>query len=214
LFTAWLLKSRILRSDGTPFLLEMPPYRMPSGKTLFLLMWDRSKIFLRRAGTIILTVNLVLWALATFPGSPAGTPADEAARRTFAGRIGVAMEPVLEPLGLDWKVGVGLLTAQAAREVMVSTLATLNRIEDGDDSREGLATALRRTMSPAAAFALLVFFVFALQCASTVAIARRETGGWRWPLAMLTSMTLAGYGAAWITYRTALLLGFSGFPGV
>lgn len=208
LATAWILRSRILRSDGTPFLLEMPPYRMPSGRTLLLLMWDRSRIFLRKAGTIILAANLVLWALASFPSSPEGTPSDEAARRTVAGRIGVAMEPVLAPLGFDWKVGVGLLSAQAAREVMVSTLATLHRIDKSDENPEGLQEALRSTMTPASAFALLVFFVFALQCTSTLAVARRETGGWRWPLLMLVFMTLTGYGAAFVTYQGARLLGF------
>jgi ferrous iron transport protein B len=207
--TAWILKSRILRSDGSaPFLLEMPPYRLPSGKTLLLLMWDRSRIFLRRAGTIILAANILLWALASFPAPAEGVPPEEAARGTYAGRIGVLVEPVLSPLGFDWKIGVGLLSAQAAREVLVSTLATLNRIDKGSEEAGGLEEALRRSMTPASAFALLVFFVFALQCTSTLAIARRETGGWRWPMTMLVSMTLLGYGAAFLTFQGARLLGF------
>lgn len=206
--TARVLKSTLLKSNRMPFLLEIPPYRMPSPKTIGLLMWDRSRIFLKRAGTIILCVNILLWFLASFPAPPKGIPSDEAVRHTLAGRIGVAMEPVLKPIGLDWKVGVGLLSAQAAREVMVSSLATLNSIEKSDTMEKSLIEALRRTMSPLSAFSLLVFFVFALQCTSTVAIARRETGGWKWPIAMLTYMTGLGYLAALTVYQAGRLLGY------
>src|SRR6185437_16801821 len=114
-----------LRSAGTPFFLEIPPYRLPTAKSVFLLMWDRSKIFLRRAGTIILGVNILLWFLISFPRHPG----PQAVRESFAGRIGTAIEPAIRPLGFNWKIGVGLISAQAAREVMISSLATIYRVE-------------------------------------------------------------------------------------
>ncbi|MFA5975123.1 MAG: ferrous iron transporter B [Elusimicrobiota bacterium] len=200
--TAWVLKSTILKSTGTPFFLEIPPYRFPSIRNIFLLMWDRSKVFLQQAGTVILAVNLLLWLLITFPKKDGVS----AVRQSYAGRIGTFMEPVLHPIGFDWKIGVGLLSAQVAREVMISSLATIYRVEGRDSHREGLQSALRKDMTPLSGISLLVFFAFAMQCTSTLAVVRRETGHWKIPLAMFVYMNAFAYAASYAVYHIGKLL--------
>jgi len=209
--TARLLKSSILKSDGTPFLLEMPPYRIPTVRSIGLLIYDRARLFVKKAGTIILGVNLVLWLLATFPGGHTTMTRDvapEIMANTYAGRIGKAIEPVIRPLGFDWRIGVGLLGAQAAREVMVSSMATLYRIEKTENESSTLQATLKDSMTPLSALSLLMYFVFALQCSSTMAVARRETGGWKWPALMFVYMTGLGYMASLIVYQTGRMLGY------
>lgn len=190
--TAKLLKSSVLSSERVPFVLEMPPYRWPTPRQIGLRLYDRSKVFLRRAGTVILGVAVAIWVLAHVPlrGGEAPPIAE-----SVAGTIGRAVEPVIAPLGFDWKIGVGLVTSLAAREVIVGTLGTIYGIEKGAES-EGLQAALRRDLTPGGAVALLVFFAFAMQCLSTVAVVRRETAGWRWPAIQFAYMgTLAWLGA-------------------
>jgi ferrous iron transport protein B len=197
LVTARVLKSTILRSDRTPFVLELPPYRWPTFGSLGLRLLDRSRIFLRRAGTVILAVSVALWILANIPlvegRSP---PIDE----SLAGTMGRTLEPLIEPLGFDWKIGVGLVTSLAAREVIVGTLGTLYGIE-GDESSVGLQEALRQDLSLGGAVALLVFFAFAMQCMSTVAMVRRETGGWKVPILQFAYMGVLAYSGAFIANR-------------
>ncbi len=195
--TAWLLKSTILRSTSTPFMLELPPYRMPTLRSLSYRLLDRSKIFLRRAGTVILATTIILWVLASFPLDNGESPkiAD-----SYAGAIGQAIEPAIEPLGFNWKIGIGLITSLAAREVIVGTLGTIYGMEADEDSVE-LQEALRTDLSFGASIALMLFFAFAMQCMSTVAIVRRETGGWKWPAIQFAYMTLLAYVSAWITYQ-------------
>ena len=189
LVTARVLKSTILKSDRTPFVLELPPYRWPTLESLGLRLLDRSKIFLRRAGTVILTVAVALWVLAHLPIDNGQAPdiAD-----SLAGTMGRTIEPLIEPLGFDWKIGVGLVSSLAAREVIVGTLGTLNGIE-GDESSVGLQEALRQDLTLGGAVALLVFFAFAMQCMSTVAMVRRETGGWKIPILQFTYMGVLAY---------------------
>ncbi len=196
--TARVLKSSILKSDRAPFVLEMPPYRWPSARQLGLRLVDRTKIFLRRAGTIIMSVTILLWVFANVPmrnGAP--PPISE----SVAGTVGRAIEPLIEPLGFNWKIGIGLLTSLAAREVIVGTLGTIYGIE-GDETSQGLHAALRHDLTPAGALALLVFFAFAMQCISTIAVVRRETGGWRWPVIQFLFMGSLAYVSAFFTYRT------------
>ncbi len=195
--TAWLLKSTILRSTSTPFMLELPPYRLPTLRSLAYRLLDRSKVFLRRAGTIILATTIVLWVLASLPLDDGGPPeiAD-----SYAGSIGKAIEPLIEPLGFNWKIGIGIITSLAAREVIVGTLGTIYGMEADEDSVD-LQAALRSDLSFGASIALMIFFAFALQCMSTVAIVRRETGGWKWPVIQFLYMTLLAYIASWISYR-------------
>jgi ferrous iron transport protein B len=201
--TARVLKSSILRSERAPFVLEMPPYRMPTLQSLGLRLLDRAKIFLRRAGTVILAVAIVLWIAAHLPLDHGKLPP---IGESIAGTVGHAVEPVIRPLGFNWKIGVGLITSLAAREVIVGTLGTIYGMEPDARSR-GLQQALRSDLSPGGAVALLVFFAFAMQCMSTIAVVRRETGGWKWPLAQFTFMTVLAYTGAFIAriITTALL---------
>jgi ferrous iron transport protein B len=197
LVTARVLKSTILKSDRTPFVLELPPYRWPTFESLVLRLLDRSKVFLRRAGTVIMSVAVGLWILASLPVVDGVAPAIE---ESLAGTLGRTIEPVIEPLGFDWKIGVGLVTSLAAREVIVGTLGTLHGIE-GDESSLGLQEALRQDLTVGGAVALLVFFAFAMQCMSTVAMVRRETGGWKVPILQFTYMGLLAYAGAYLANR-------------
>jgi len=194
LVTAFVLKSTILKSDPTPFVMELPPYRWPTLKSLGLRLLDRSKIFLRRAGTVILGVAVGLWILAHLPVENGQAP--EIAE-SLAGTLGRTIEPIIEPLGFDWKIGVGLVTSLAAREVIVGTLGTLHGI-DGDENSLGLQEALRQDLTLGGAVALLVFFAFAMQCMSTVAMVRRETGGWKFPIFQFTYMGVLAYVGAFV----------------
>ena len=200
--TARLLKSSVLKSDGAPFLLEMPPYRRPTLRQIGLRMYDRAKIFLRRAGTVILGVAIVLWILAHLPLSGGKMP--EIAN-SVAGTIGRAIEPFVRPLGFDWRIGIGIVMSLAAREVIVGTLGTLYGMDPKAGS-EGLQAALRHDLTAGGAVALLVFFAFAMQCLSTVAVVRRETGGWRWPAIQFAYMGLLAYSGAYVANRIVTLL--------
>jgi ferrous iron transport protein B len=195
--TARLLKSTILKSGRAPFILEMPPYRWPTMRSLGLRLLDRSKVFLRRAGTVILTVAIVLWALAHIPLVDGKAPPIE---QSLAGTIGRVVEPVIEPLGFNWKIGIGLITSLAAREVIVGTLGTIYGME-GDAESRSLQTAIQKDLTTGGAVALLIFFAFAMQCMSTLAVVRRETGGWKWPAIQFVYMTVLAYSSAFIAYR-------------
>ena len=195
--TAKLLKSSILRSDRTPFMMEMPPYRWPTLRSLGLRLLDRSKFFLRRAGTVILGVAIVLWFFAHLPLRDGKAPPIQ---DSVAGTIGRAVEPLIAPLGFNWKIGIGLITSLAAREVIVGTLGTIYGIEAEQESGS-LQKALQRDLTPAGAVALLVFFAFAMQCMSTLAVVRRETGGWKLPLLQFTYMFVLAYVCAFLANR-------------
>ena len=194
IITARLLKSSILKSERAPFMLEMPPYRMPTLRSLGLRLYDRSRVFLRRAGTVILTCAVVLWILLHLPLEN-GKPPEIS--DSFAGAIGHAVEPVIKPLGFNWKIGIGLVSSIAARETIVATLGTIYGMEGTSDS-VGLQKALQSEMTPGGAFALLIFFAFAMQCMSTIAVVRRETGGWKWPAVQFAYMTMVAYICAMI----------------
>ena len=187
--TALVLKSSILSSAGVPFMLELPPYRAPTFKSIALRLLDRSKIFLRRAGTVILATTIILWALASVPLQEGNPPAIE---DSIAGYLGHAIEPLVEPLGFNWKIGIGLISSLAAREVIVGTLGTIYGME-ADEGSPQLRDALRSDLDFGGAVALLIFFAFAMQCMSTVAIVRRETGGWKWPAIQFAYMTGLAY---------------------
>jgi ferrous iron transport protein B len=204
--TARMLKSSILKSDRTPFMLEMPPYRWPTLRSLGLRLYDRGLAFLRRAGTVILAVTVVLWVLAHLPLQDGKPPKIE---DSVAGTMGRAVEPLIKPLGFNWKIGIGLMTSLAAREVIVGTLGTIYGIEgDTDQVAESgaLQKAIQADLSPAGAVALLVFFAFAMQCLSTSAVVRRETGGWKWPVLQFAYMTGMAYLGAFVAYRVVQVL--------
>jgi len=188
--TAFLLKRTLLKAKPGSFLMELPPYRVPSPRSLALRLVDRSKIFLRRAGRVIFAVAIVLWALTQFPRLEGGPPPiDDSA----LGRMGQLIEPAIAPLGFDWRIGMGLVTSLAAREVIVGTLGTIYGVEDASDDSLDLQAALQRDLTTGSAIGLLVFFVFALQCMSTVAVMRRETAGWKWPALQFGYMLALAY---------------------
>ena len=199
ILTARLLKSSILRSERSTFMLEMPPYRWPTVRSLGLRLLDRSHVFLRRAGTVILTVAIVIWVLSYLPMHNGKPPQ---IGDSFAGMIGHTIEPAIKPLGFDWKIGIGLLTSLAAREVIVGTLGTIYGI-DGEAESKGLQQALHSDLTQAGAIALLIFFAFAMQCMSTIAVVRRETGSWKWPALQFAYMSALAYVGAAVAYHLA-----------
>ena len=192
LFTARMLKSSILKSKDVPFLLELPPYRWPTLRSLGMRLYDRSKAFVWRAGTVILGVSLLLAILTNLPLHQGQPPAIQ---DSVTGRIGHCLVPVIAPLGFNWKIGVGLLTSLAAREVIVGTLGTLYGV-DPEQHAMNLQQALHSDLSPGGAAALLIFFAFAMQCTSTLAVVRRETNSWKWPALQFVYMTVMAYSGA------------------
>ncbi len=179
LLTAALLKRSLLRNRAAPFVMELPSYRRPTLRAVGARLGGRARVFLVRVGKIVMTVSIVLWVLARFPAGPGGEapPIEDSALSA----IGHFIEPAVEPLGFDWRIGIGLVTSLAAREVIVGTLGTIYGVEEADEGSLELQAALQGSLDVGGAVALLVFFAFALQCMSTVAVMRRETGGWRWP---------------------------------
>lgn len=192
--TAFLLKRTLLRGKSTSFVMELPPYRVPTLKSIGIRLWDRSRIFLRRAGRIIFAVAIVIWALTQFPRVDGGPPPIES---SVLGQVGHAIEPAIAPLGFDWRVGMGLVTSLAAREVIVGTLGTIYGVEDASETSLSLQDNLQANLTLGAAVGLLVFFAFALQCMSTIAVVRRETAGWKWPAIQFSYMLLLAYVGAW-----------------
>ncbi|HYH01435.1 MAG TPA: ferrous iron transport protein B [Terriglobales bacterium] len=190
--TARVLKSSVLKSKDAPFMMEMPPYRWPTLRSLGLRLVDRGKAFLVRAGTVILAVSVILWVLTNFPMHNGQPPEIQ---DSLVAKMGHLIEPAIAPLGFDWKIGVGLVSSMAAREVIIATLGTLYGI-DAESNDIDLQAALRQDMTPAAALALVVFFAFAMQCMSTIAVVRRETNSWKWPALQFAYMTGLAYAAA------------------
>jgi ferrous iron transport protein B len=193
--TARVLKSSILKSGRTPFLLEMPAYRWPTVQSIGLRLFDRSKVFLRRAGTVILLVTVLLWVAAHVPFHNGHPPA---IADSLAGTIGRTIEPAIKPLGFNWKIGIGLITSFAARETIIATLGSIYGMDSADEDSLDLQKALHQDLTPGGAVALLIFFAFAMQCVSTIAVVRRETGGWKWPVFQFTYMSVLAYVGAFV----------------
>jgi ferrous iron transport protein B len=182
--------------------LELPPYRWPTPWSLGLRVLDRAKTFAFRAGTVILLVGLVLAVATHVPVHGGGSTGIQ---NSIVGTLGHVVEPVVAPLGLDWRVGVGLVTSVAARETIIGTLATLNGVDPESRGLE-LQSALRRELSPASAVALLIFFALAMQCVSTMAVVYRETNSWKWPALQFVYMGVVAYAAAYVGHAVALRL--------
>jgi ferrous iron transport protein B len=202
---AWLLKLSVLRGTPALFIMEMPVFKVPGIKLVLRDVWDRIVLFIKGAGTVILACSILLWFLAAYPQG--------SVKESYAGQIGTAMEPLIKPLGFNWEIGVGILASFAAREVFVTSLATVYNLQDADDTSQSLISMLQQRhisgeMTTASALSLMVFFVFACQCMSTIAVCRRETGSWRWPVFMFIYMTALAYGAAWVMYTVARGLGW------
>jgi len=249
LLMAWLFKKTLLKGETPMLIMELPPYKRPLLRVVARHMWDRSRMFLRRAGTVILGINILLWFLATYPQSAASenefaarqaavrqAPGDDAAkaaslaeiekekagarlRNSFAGRMGHAIEPVIAPLGFDWKMGIGIVASFAAREVFVSTMSTVYNVgsSDAESGNGNLAKTLREqkhadgtpVYTLLTALSLMIFYVFAMQCVSTVVVVRRETNSWKWPLFQWLYMGALAWILAFVTFHGGRLLGWS-----
>jgi ferrous iron transport protein B len=191
---------------GEPFMLELPDYKLPQAKSLAIGLWTRATIFLKRAGTTILSMMILIWVLATFPQPPEGAT-EPAINYSLAAKIGTAIQPLTEPLGFNWQINVALIPGMAAREVAVGSLGTIYAISGGEEATDKIAQALSTHWSLATALAFLAWYVFAPQCASTLAVIRRETGGWRWLWVTFFYMLALAYVASFLTYRIAVAFG-------
>jgi ferrous iron transport protein B len=206
LFTAKLLNSSVMKASNAPFILELPQYRWPTVQSLALRLYDRGKLFLKKAGTVILGVTFLVWILGVIPVHfTSGTVQLSNLTTSVIGHIGHFIEPVLRPLGFNWKIGIGLLSSIVAREVIVGTLGTLYGVDPATHSL-GLQAALRHDMTLGGAIALVVFFAFAMQCTSTLAVVRRETNSWKFPAMQFAYMTVFAYVAALITNQVIVHL--------
>lgn len=244
LFFAWVFRNTLLRGAQATMVMELPAYRLPQWRSVLMEMIERGWIFIKRAGTVIFAFSVLLWFLLNYPQTPpsevvaAGTVAvaavateavatseqvdgdlggqDEPERlaHSFAARMGRALEPLFAPLGYDWSITLGIIASFAAREVFISTMAIVYRVnsEEADSLAEGFRAALREDgtllFTPLVCLSILVFFVFALQCISTVAVVWRETRSWRWPLFQFVWMFVLAWGAAFIVYQGGRVLGF------
>ncbi len=233
---AFILKKTILKSPPPPFVMELPPYRLPNFRTVFQNMATRAWLFIKRTGTVIMAISIILWALMYFPrgSEPVDVNAghqvagdaqgdDRSLRRlqlenSYAGMLGRTIEPAIAPLGFDWKIGVAIIASFAAREVLVSTLSIIYNVgEDHTEESPTLIKAIRDAKTaggkpvwtPLTALSLMVFFVLAMQCMSTLAIARRETNSWAWVIFMFSYMTVIAYVASFVTYQGGKYLGFT-----
>jgi len=207
LVVAGLLRLTIMRGSQQPLLMELPSYKLPSPANVLLGLLDRAKAFLRRAGTLIMSIIVILWFLSSFPGAPNGAT-EPAIYYSYAGVIGRTIEPVLAPIGFNWQIAIALVPGLAAREVAVAALGTVYALSGEEDAVvEALGVTLAQGWSLATALSLLAWYVFAPQCLATLAVARRETNSWRWAAFMFTYMMALAYVAAFITYRVALALG-------
>jgi len=239
---AWFLKKTLLRGETTPFILEMPSYKIPDMRTVLMRVYQSAQHFLERAGTLILAATVVMWALAYFPrpqemmdrydvqreallrqGAAEVLVAEFDARmsselleQSFLGRLGHVIEPVVRPLGWDWRIGMATLASFPAREVVVAVLGTIYSLGDVDEESESLKQALQQARWPdgrpifsiAVALSIMVFFALCAQCAATLAVIQRESGTWRWPLLTLVYMTVLAYLGAFAAYRIGMLLGW------
>jgi ferrous iron transport protein B len=208
---ALVMKRATLRSGYHPLLMELPEYHWPNLRNLLTGLWERAQIFLSRVGTIILALMVLMWFLASYPAPPDGAT-EPAIRYSFAGMLGSGLERIFAPLGFNWQISLALVPGLAAREVVVGALGTVYALSSagGADVGTSLRPMIAHSWSLATALSLLVWYVFAPQCLSTLVTVRRETNSWRYPLIMAGYLFVLAYVSAFLTYRIALLLGAGG----
>ncbi|MBM3464279.1 MAG: ferrous iron transport protein B [Armatimonadetes bacterium] len=207
LLVAFVLKRTLCKGPQPPLLMEMPSYKVPSARSLFLGLLDRFVIFVRRAGTIILSVMVILWFLSSYPAPPPN-PTMPAIDYSFAGMLGRTLEPVFRPVGFNSQICIALVPGLAAREVAVAALGTVYAVEAGDESGvQTLTMTLAKSWSLATGLSFLVWYIFAPQCISTLVVTRRETNSWKWPAVMFGYMFALAYAASFVTYHATLWLG-------
>jgi ferrous iron transport protein B len=236
--SAKLLRSTIFKGESVPFVMELPPYRMPTLKGVLIHMWERGWLYLKKAGTIILGISILLWAMTTFPGLPddeaarfeeerqeiqAGNMAEDektenlafvyneegeaALRNSIAGRIGHGMEPILKPMGFDWRIGTALIGAFAAKEVFVAQMGIVYSVGEADEESETLRDKLKNTYTPLVGFCIMLFCLISAPCMATIAVTKRESNSWRWALFQLGGLTALAWILTVAVYQIGILLG-------
>lgn len=204
---AWVLKQFTTRGQVRTLMMELPSYHLPRLRNVLIGLWQRVRIFLRRVGGVILTLTVLLWFLSSYPAPPAGATGP-AIEYSLAGSLGHALAVVFEPIGFNWQISIALVPGLAAREVAVSALGTVYALSaTGDETAKALAPLIAQNWSLATALSLLMWYVFAPMCLSTLATIRRETGGWRMPAITAAYLFTLAYAASFVTYRVALALG-------
>ena len=212
ILVAIALKIFLGRGETSLFVFEMPTLRRPSLRLVLRQAYDRVVLFVKNAGGFIMACSILLWVLSSFPQPTADMSSSEAVKQSYAGQLGQLLEPAIKPLGYNWEIAIGIIASLAAREVFVSALATVYNLQDESDQASSLTelladrAALGQGFSLATALSLLVFYVFACQCFSTLAVCRKETNSWRWTVFMFSYMTVLAYVAAWITFKLASML--------
>ena len=207
LTVSFVMKRLLWRtSAGEPFMLELPDYKLPRIRSLAIGLWTRATVFLKRAGTTILSMMILIWFLASFPQPPDGATGP-AISYSLAAMIGSALQPITAPLGFNWQINVALVPGMAAREVAVGALGTIYAIDGGEGAAARIGQIVAGQWSLGTALALLAWYVFAPQCASTLAVIKRETGSWKWMWATFAYMLALAYVAALVTYQIARALG-------
>ena len=217
---AWLFKKFLLKGEPPLMIMELPPYRLPRMKDVLFHMIERAGLFLRRAGTIILGISIVLWFLTAYPRHPGSATPQEQIAHSFAGTAGRVLEPVIKPLGFDWRIGIGLVTSFAAREVFVSSMAVVFSVDHFEGGKHADITPLRTALktatwpdgrplfTPLVCLTLMIYYVFAMQCMSTVVVVKRETNSWRWPLFQTAYMTGTAWLVCFVVFQAGRALGF------
>lgn len=214
---AFIFRKIVFPGDTTPFVMELPPYRMPTVRGLLVHMWERTWLYVKKAGTVILAASIVVWFLSTYPAPPpevlsiAEDEGASAVEYTYAGRVAKTFEPIIRPLGFDYKVGIALIAGFAAKEAVVSTLGTVYRYgETADETDPGLRTALRADpgFDPLVAYTLMVFVLIYIPCIAVIAVVRRETNSWEWPLFLIVYTCSLAWVVSFIIYQGGRLLGF------
>ncbi len=206
---ACLFRKTILKGKSTSFIMELPPYRMPAWRSVLQEIFHRAKLFVTNAGTVILALSILIWFLTSYPQNVVHATPTEQLKSSYAGQLGSWIEPSIKPLGYDWKIGVSLLSSFAAREVFVSTMAIIYGVEGETENLDGIRQALLQEkwdngaliFTPLVCLSLMIFYVFAMQCMSTIAVVKRETNSWRWPLFQLFFMTAFAYLLCLIIYQ-------------
>ncbi|MDB5455618.1 MAG: feoB [Caulobacter sp.] len=206
LLVSFVIRRVFWRGTVEPFMMELPTYRWPEARNVLMNLWTRVRIFLSRAGRIILPLMVLIWALSTFPYPPPGAPGP-AIDYSIAGRLGHLLQPLLAPIGFNWQMTVALIPGMAAREVAVAALGTVYAVGDPNGGTVALASALQSQWSLATALSFLAWYVFAPQCVATLAVVKRETNGWLWPTVMFVYMVALAYLASLVVYHVAVALG-------
>jgi ferrous iron transport protein B len=218
LLLALLLRRTLLKGDEAPFVMELPPYRIPTPRAVVMRMAERSWLYLKKAGTIILGISMLMWVLTVYPNpadtettaaddsaTPENQQAKAALEYSMAGRIGHAMEPLIKPLGFDWKIGVGLIGAFAAKEVFVSQMGVIYAMGESDETSAPLRDAIARDYPPSVGISLMLFLLISAPCMATIAVTRRESGSWKWAAVQLFGLTAIAYSISFAVFQTASL---------